>query len=76
MNKGDALGWLNLYNCYKEVGRMDDAQEAYKKYESLMHQESQAEEQSNIPGGVSASGQLASGGNLEKGDAGLEELNS
>jgi tetratricopeptide (TPR) repeat protein len=74
MNPGDALGWLNLYNCFKEVGRMDDAQEAYKKYEALMNQESQAEKHSSIPGGVSPTNQLASGQNLDDGDAGLEGL--
>ena len=61
---------------YKEVGRMDDAQEAYKKYESLMNQGSQTAEHSNIPGGVSSSGELASGGNLDTASPGMEELTS
>ena len=76
MNPSDALAWMNLNSLYKEVGRMDDAQEAYKKYESLMNQGSQTEEHSNIPGGVSSSGELASGGNLDTASPGMEELTS
>jgi tetratricopeptide (TPR) repeat protein len=77
LNRGDLMAWLNLYNCYKEVGRLDDAQEAYKVYESLMQgEESQTTDHGNIPGGVAASGQLASGGALDDSDVGTEGLSS
>jgi len=76
MNQSDALAWMNLYSCYKEVGRIEDAQEAFKKYESLMNQGSQAEEHTNIPGGVSQTGQLASGADLDTASPGMEELSS
>jgi len=77
LNRSDLMAWLNLYNCYKEVGRLDDAQEAYKVYESLMQgEESQTTDHGNIPGGVSASGQLASGDNLDDSDVGTEGLSS
>ncbi|KMP10455.1 hypothetical protein UR09_00550 [Candidatus Nitromaritima sp. SCGC AAA799-A02] len=77
MNRSDALAWLNLYNCYKEVGRLDDAEEAYRTYERLLNEQApQTSDQSSIPGGVSATGQLASGGNLDNGNAGLEGLSS
>ena len=76
MNQSDSLAWMNLYSCYKEVGRMEDAQEAFRKYESLMNQGPQADNQTNIPGGVSSTGQLASGGDLDTASPGMEEIPS
>ena len=76
MNQSDALAWMNLNSLYKEVGRLDDAQEAYKKYESLMNQGSQTADHTNIPGGVSQSSELASGGSLDTSSPGMEELSS
>jgi len=55
---------------------MEDAQEAFRKYENLMNQGPQEENQTNIPGGVSSTGQLASGGNLDTASPGMEELTS
>ena len=40
MNPDDPHAWFNLYDCYKEIGRTKDAQEAYKKYEALANQAS------------------------------------
>jgi hypothetical protein len=76
MNQSDSLAWMNLYSCYKEVGRMEDAQEAFRKYESLMSEGSQTDSQTNIPGGVSQTGQLASGENMDTASPGMEELKS
>jgi hypothetical protein len=55
---------------------MDDAQEAFRKYESLMNEGSQTDNQTNIPGGVSSTGQLASGENMDTANPGMEELTS
>ena len=76
MNKSDSLAWMNLYSCYKEVGRMEDAQEAFRNYESLMNEGSQTDNETNIPGGVSQTGQLASGESMDTASPGMEELKS
>ena len=55
---------------------MEDAQEAFRKYESLMNQGSQAEDHTSIPGGVSQTSQLASGENMDTASPGMEELTS
>jgi len=81
LNPQDGTAWLSLYNCYKEVGLMDNAQNAYKKYEALMQGESapvsgatEGENPSNIPGGVSQTGGYAGGGNMEGNAPGMETL--
>ena len=63
-------------NAYFVRHRFSDRIEAYKKYESLMNQGSQAQDHTNIPGGVSSSGELASGENLDTASPGMEELTS
>jgi hypothetical protein len=55
---------------------MEDAQEAFRKYESLMNQGSQTDNETNIPGGVSQTGQLASGESMDTASPGMEELTS
>ena len=62
---------------------MEEGQEAYRMYEKLMNDMGtgdrpdptggQATNPSNIPGGVSQTGKLASGGTLDQ-KAGTEEL--
>jgi len=83
LNRADSLAWYNLYNTYKEVGRMEEGQEAYRTYEKLINDMGgdkpagvgASPNPANIPGGVSQTGKLASGGSLDQ-DAGTEELQS
>ena len=86
LNSNDALGWFNLYNCYKEVNRMEDAEDAYRTYEKLMKTMGQDQDgsddgpkegqnPSNIPGGVSQTGGYSGGGGDMSGNApGMETL--
>ena len=63
-------------NAYFVRHRFSDRIEAYKKYESLMNQGPQTENQTNIPGGVSQTSQLASGEDMGTASPGMEELTS
>ena len=71
---------MNLYACYKEVGLMEESQNAYSKYEAILNgPESQeqapgGDNPSNIPGGVSQTNKVASGSDLREDSAGLESL--
>ena len=64
---------------YKEVGLMEESQKAYSKYEALMNaseleQAPGGDNPSNIPGGVSQTSKLATGGDMREDSAGLESL--
>ncbi|MZH46928.1 MAG: tetratricopeptide repeat protein, partial [Nitrospinae bacterium] len=79
LNPADAGAWFSLYNCYKEVGLMDDSQEAYKKYEALMNEPEPVateggDNPANIPGGVSQTSKYAGGGSMEGNAPGMESL--
>ena len=79
LNPQDAGAWLTLYSCYKEVGLMEESQNAYSKYEAILNepelqQAAGGDNPSNIPGGVSQTSKLASGEDLRDNSAGLESL--
>jgi hypothetical protein len=78
MNPQDTAAWMNLYTCYKEVGLMEDSQNAYKKYEALMEGPALVatggENPANIPGGVSQTSKYAGGGDMEGNAPGMETL--
>jgi len=79
LNAQDAGAWMNLYSCYKEVGLMEESQKAFSKYEALMNDSELAQapggdNPSNIPGGVSQTSKLATGGDMREDSAGLESL--
>ena len=70
---------MNLYACYKEVGLMEESQNAFSKYEAILNapeleQAPGGDNPSNIPGGVSQTSKLASGSDLREDSAGLESL--
>jgi hypothetical protein len=79
LNPADIGAWLNLYNCYKEVGLMEDSQAAYQKYEALMNEPAPVasaggSNPSNIPGGVSQTSKYAGGGDMKGNSPGMESL--
>ena len=79
LNPQDAGAWLTLYSCYKEVGLMEESQNAYSKYEAILNEPELQEatggdNPANIPGGVSQTSKLASGEDLRDNSAGLESL--
>ena len=79
LNSQDAGAWMNLYACYKEVGLMEESQNAFSKYEAILNapepeQAPGGDNPSNIPGGVSQTSKLASGSDLREDSAGLESL--
>ena len=78
LNDQDVGAWFTLYSCYKEVGLIEESQNAYNKYESIMNGPEASgpvdENPANIPGGVSQTSKLASGADLREDSAGLESL--
>jgi tetratricopeptide (TPR) repeat protein len=50
MNPGDGFAWYNLYNCYKDVGKTTEAQEAYKKFEALQNPPAAARKDASAEG--------------------------
>lgn len=79
LNAQDVGAWFSLYNCYKEVGLMEDSQQAYRKYETLLNEPAPVATEggnnpSNIPGGVSQTSQYAGGGDMDGNAPGMETL--